>query len=319
LYAYGEILNSTQQFITARSSVEEGLALDRSVGEKHSEIDGLLLLALIMINLGDTEKERELARQALKLARSLGDQWRKAEVLAFLGRADHDYQRSRAYLQESIDLLREIGDLNNLTRFLGHLGRIEMLNGDFESAQKRLEEAFVLFQQMNRKTLSFSVWDAYGRMALLQGKYEQAYKTLREAVEFANKTGERMASLWFSAHLGYVALQQGNAIETHALFADCVKEFLKDQVEIGVVFSLEGMASLYIVLGKPDRAARLIGWVDSMRKKLNDPRPLLEQANVDQNIAACLVNMGEVAFSDAYDEGQAMTLDEAIAYALIQP
>jgi len=26
--------------------------------------------------------------------------------------------------------------------------------------------------------------------------------------------------------------------------------------------------------------------------------------------------MGEVAFSDAYDEGQAMTIDEAVAYAL---
>jgi hypothetical protein len=60
----------------------------------------------------------------------------------------------------------------------------------------------------------------------------------------------------------------------------------------------------------------LIGWVDSMRKKLNDPRPPLEQATIDQNIAACLAKMGEVAFSDAYDEGQKMSLDEAVAYAL---
>jgi hypothetical protein len=95
-----------------------------------------------------------------------------------------------------------------------------------------------------------------------------------------------------------------------------VKEFLKDRVEIGIVFAIEGMTGLYIILGKPERAARLIGWVDSMRKKLRDSRPLLEQATIDQNIAACLQKIGEVVFSDRYEEGETMTLDEAVAYAL---
>jgi len=37
---------------------------------------------------------------------------------------------------------------------------------------------------------------------------------------------------------------------------------------------------------------------------------------VDKVIAACLAKLGEVAFSEAYDEGQKMTLDEAVAFAL---
>ena len=64
-------------------------------------------------------------------------------------------------------------------------------------------------------------------------------------------------------------------------------------------------------------AARLIGWADA-REQMKDRRPFLEQADVDQIIGSCLVKMGEVAFSDAYDEGQAMTLDEAVAYALTE-
>ena len=82
------------------------------------------------------------------------------------------------------------------------------------------------------------------------------------------------------------------------------------------MFTIEGMTGLYIILDKLERAARLIGWADWMRKKLDDIRPPLEQSTIDQNIAACLVKMGEVAFSDAYDEGQKMTLDEAVKYAL---
>ena len=76
------------------------------------------------------------------------------------------------------------------------------------------------------------------------------------------------------------------------------------------------MASLFIRVNELERAARLIGWADTRYEKIGDTRPLLEQVDVDQIIAACLAQMGEVAFSNAYDEGKKMTMDEAVAYAL---
>jgi tetratricopeptide (TPR) repeat protein len=318
LYAYGETLILTQKFTRAGSAIEEGLALDRSNGNKHGEVDGLRLLALNMANIGNIERQKELAQAALQLTRTLGDKWRLAEVLGFLGRIDPDPQRSKDYLQQSIHLCREIGDVQNLTRFLGHLGRIEMLNGEFEVAPQRLEEAITLARQMNRKSFPFSVLDAAGRIAFLQGRYDQAQLYLQNGLEYADKTGERMMALWFRAHLGYVTLKQGDLIEARAHFTKCVNQFLQDQVEIGAVFAIEGMASLYVVVSQPERAARLIGWADMMRKKLTDPRPPLEQSNVDKDIAACLVKMGEVAFSDGYDHGQGMTMDAAVKYALAE-
>jgi hypothetical protein len=125
-----------------------------------------------------------------------------------------------------------------------------------------------------------------------------------------------MYSLWSSVHLGYVAVQEGNLKEAYDIFANTAQEFQKDKSESGVVFTLEGMASLKVAADKPVDAARLIGWADATRKETNDPRPLIEQADVDKIIAACIANMGEAAFSDAYDEGQKMSLDEAVAYAL---
>ena len=59
-----------------------------------------------------------------------------------------------------------------------------------------------------------------------------------------------------------------------------------------------------------------LGWADAMRAKIADQRPLLEQADVDQIISACVAGMGETAFSEAYAEGKKMSLDEAVAYAL---
>jgi hypothetical protein len=70
------------------------------------------------------------------------------------------------------------------------------------------------------------------------------------------------------------------------------------------------------MVGKAELAARLIGYADAMREKIKDPRMPLEQADVDQTIAACLVKVGEARFSDVYDEGQTMTPEEAVTLAL---
>jgi hypothetical protein len=41
-----------------------------------------------------------------------------------------------------------------------------------------------------------------------------------------------------------------------------------------------------------------------------------QAGNVEKIIAACLIKMGEVAFSNAYDEGQRMSMGQAVTLAL---
>ncbi len=100
------------------------------------------------------------------------------------------------------------------------------------------------------------------------------------------------------------------------IFAETAQEFQKNKETMGVVFTLEGMARLFVNIGNPLNAARLIGWADVRRKEIGNARPQLEQRDVDKVIAACISKMGEVAFAEPYVEGQGMTLDEAVALAL---
>jgi hypothetical protein len=125
-----------------------------------------------------------------------------------------------------------------------------------------------------------------------------------------------MKYLWDRILLGHVIVRQGKISEAREIIFETIQEFFKVKDEIGVAFSLEGVAGLCILVGKPEEAAWLIGWADMTRKKNGDKRPLIEQADVDKVIAACLAKMGEVAFSDAYEKGQKMTMDEAVVYAL---
>ncbi|HEX6036325.1 MAG TPA: hypothetical protein VFY83_17935, partial [Anaerolineales bacterium] len=128
--------------------------------------------------------------------------------------------------------------------------------------------------------------------------------------------GNRMSYLWAQLRLGHVLLRSGDLTEAHQLLTQTAQNFGKDGYKIGAVFAMEGMAELFVAVGKTEYAARLIGWTDLTREKIQDTRPHYEQANVDKIIAACIKKLGEAAFADAYDKGQKMSLEEAVAYAL---
>src|SRR5215207_3646416 len=313
LYAHGRILDFLEQLDAARLAAQECLALYRAVGDRHGEVDGLLRLAW---ETRDPTEKLELIQQALTLAQSLGDVRRQAEALGnlgWLGQSDRFVQYAKA-----ITLARSLGDWLGLAHRLFTMGWFLVLNGNIEAAQKHLDESRALFQQLNPKLGEAKFLPAYGQIALLQSNFEKARACFQEQAKICAEVGNRLDYLWARVHLGYVALREGDFNQAHHNFAETAYNFQNDHNIDGVIFTLEGMAGLYVATDKPVITARLIGWADALREQIKDRRPLLEQTDVDQIIASCLVKMGEVAFSDAYDEGQAMTLDEAVAYALTE-
>ena len=85
---------------------------------------------------------------------------------------------------------------------------------------------------------------------------------------------------------------------------------------VGTVFALEGLASLAVAESRPECAASLFAWTDEMRQTIGDPRPANEQADVDRDLAAIRVQLDEAALQAAQAAGRAMTLEEAVAFAL---
>src|SRR5687768_2303951 len=219
-------------------------------------------------------------------------------------------------MEEALALFQKVGDLELSIEQMLWLGDHEMINGNLSSAQKWMDQAVEKSQELNHKGLAGLILHLYGIMALIGGDYEKARIDLQKAIAIIEDLGNRLQLLWARVRLGYVALRHGEITEARRIFTESALDFQKSQDVSGVIFTLEGMADLYVKLDKFNIAALLIGWTDATREKTHDTRPLLEQADVDQIITACLIKIGEVAFSDAYDDGQKMTLDEAVAYAL---
>jgi hypothetical protein len=68
--------------------------------------------------------------------------------------------------------------------------------------------------------------------------------------------------------------------------------------------------------GDYEQAGRLFGATETLRAALGLRREAVEQAHHDQRVAATRAALAKESFDAAWAEGRAMTLEQAIEYAL---
>jgi predicted ATPase/DNA-binding XRE family transcriptional regulator/Tfp pilus assembly protein PilF len=310
----GYLLWSMQQFEVVNSIAEECLAVFRSCGDQAGEYDALILMGNMRQYAAGIEQRAEFSRQALVLARSMGDVLRQAFALYMLGWDRRDPQQAREQLEEAIVLFRRAGDWRFLAQTLGVLGLMVLENGDLEAAEAVLEEAHRVNQQTNQSAMEF-VLTGKGILCMLRGEYGQARAFLQKNINDLEMVGNRMGVLWGHARLGFVSLHEGKVAEAHQILVKTIENFYADGNKNGLAFTLDRMASLQVMIEKPEVAARLIGWSDTNRKTIGDPRPRIEQEFLDREIVAIKNKIGDDAYEIAYNVGRSLTLDEAVAMA----
>jgi hypothetical protein len=98
------------------------------------------------------------------------------------------------------------------------------------------------------------------------------------------------------------------------------RELLALQVELGnkrgLLDSFETFAVIAASTREDERAARLFGVAEALRRWIGVAPVPKDRAYSEPRIATVRGRLGEGAFAAAWAAGEAMPLDEAIAYAL---
>ena len=75
-------------------------------------------------------------------------------------------------------------------------------------------------------------------------------------------------------------------------------------------------ASTAAVQGEAERAARLYGVVEKLNEVMGTPQDAGENALTGPYLAAARSQLDEASWQEAWAQGRAMTLEDAVAYAL---
>ncbi|HEV2121375.1 MAG TPA: LuxR C-terminal-related transcriptional regulator, partial [Chloroflexota bacterium] len=222
-----------------------------------------------------------LHEEGVALATAIGDRRLLASILRPLGMSlwmAGEPDEAAAVIQESVTLAREHGDLTAVSHGLRDLGIVMRSQQQYVQAQALFAEALDCARQAGYLPWVARAQYQLGRTAYLQGEYAVADGLLRE-------------SLGLAARIGVVAGFHGSAF-------------------------LECLAALAGVRGHAERAARLFGAAAKRRAKVGYVHFAPEQAAYDREVAMVRDQLDPATFAAAWAEGQTMSAEQVIAYAL---
>ena len=161
--------------------------------------------------------------------------------------------------------------------------------------------------------------DNLGHMALEQGDYPAARARFEETLAIMRGLGGRRRITNSLDNLGNVAFEQGDYLAAGALHEESLAIRRKLDDRMGIASSLEELAGVAASLGRSIRAARIWGAAKRLREEIGSPLPTNERPRFDRRVAAARSALGDdAAFDRAWQEGRALTLEQAIELALAE-
>jgi len=302
-------------YVRVRNLAEESHAIYKELGNPKGEAAGLYALGL-SANRGDV-KALSFLLESLALYRSMNDKTDICDVLIVISQVSGDPAQRQECLEEALALARERGDAITMGGALDNLGSLATDLGNFPRARAWLEESFEIQLPLGAPGYIYTL-TYLSKLGMYEGNYVEARAYCDEVRAMSEKVGMTMGwqYLWSLANSGYIALQEGNLVQAKEMFHLSIQQFQKANNVIGVVYAIEGLASLHVNKNQPELATQLFAWADTMREKINDRRPPVEQASVEKDLAVIYSKLDDVEFANLSVEGRTLTLEQAIALAL---
>src|SRR2546426_6425290 len=132
----------------------EGLEAYRGLHDRWGTAFALQTLGRTAVFEDDYPRATSWIEESVSLFREAGDETGMATSLYLLGLgawAMGDYPRATPLGTDSLRISREVGDTRNVARALEILGRIEISQGNLESAGRFLDEALTLFRPLRER------------------------------------------------------------------------------------------------------------------------------------------------------------------------
>jgi non-specific serine/threonine protein kinase len=283
----------------------------------------------------------------LRMAAALLDHWRYSGFAAAEGRrwADLAIDRSEnAPAEVRADLFRTVGslsyvlsDLDRAQEALQQAERLYLSVGDEQGVawcntelavtrlqtpdqiQRGLELArgsLAAFRQREDKPGMAYALNTLGELARLQGDHNAAKRYYEECLNIVKETGERHREAMQYENLGIIAYHEGEFELAENLIKQGLTLFRQLGTGYGLATVLGSLAGPVAALGRPRRAAQLLGAADTHLESIGIDQQPADQPEIRLFLEAVRRALREEEFQSAWLAGRRMTIQEAVSYAL---
>lgn len=310
-------------FREARSVLNESQAiwLKLGVDGERGLAEALDFLGMVARSSeGDNNTAQSLFEQSLELYQKHGDQWGMAFVLFNLGLVAGEWHDDDALalslFKQSLELFRQLGDVWGVARSSQRLGELFLKQGKYEKARFFLSQHLMIDEGLHFKQGTVVALDNLGNLYRHQGDYERAEQFYEKSLVMCREYGlkaDRSMNLYC---LGMVELHRSNYPTAIQYFIDYFNLARMIYEKISACDFFTGLAAVAAGTNQPERAARLCGAARALFETTDYRIPPFDRAEFDRYIQIAREQLGEATFEAIATEGHALTLEQAIEYAV---
>ena len=328
------LAGSLENFWSSRGYFDEGrahlsLALSRpeALEPTAARAKALNAAGLMAYIQSDYPATRPLLEESLSIYRELGPAGRRglADALITLGDMETelgDYATASSLMKEALGIMRELKDLRGISRALWQLGQCAVRPGDYERAVEYFEMALPLLRQIGDKSHTAIALSGLAEVAVRRCDYGRASVLEEESLALRREINDRWGIAISLANFAWIALRQDDLQQAVALLEESITLRREIGDKGGIAWCLEKLAEIALTTGQREsaprrdenfrRAARLFGAAEALRAPVNSTIDLVDQPEYERQVAIVRAQLDEAAFTAAWAEGQAMTLEQAI-------
>ncbi len=280
--------------------------------------------AVLAFHQSDYQAVRILADESLAISREIGEAGQleianALEILAEVASETGQYTESIPMYEQALALYRKLGNLVGIGDTLKMLGWTNMRSGDFKQAESWLNEGLIACRESGDLRQITSALAGLGELALRRGQYDQARKFLNESLDISQQSKEKWGWAIALGSLGWIALRQHDYPTMRKLLKESLAIRTETGDQGGIAWSMEKLAEANFEQFQFHQAATIFGSASTLRASVNSAMDAADQPDYERAISSLKSKLGEQAFAAAWADGQAMTIKEAIDYALAEP
>jgi predicted ATPase/class 3 adenylate cyclase len=281
---------------------------------------GLSAAGTLAFGQGELNASRTLSEESVALARAAGEQRTLVKALSMLGFVTAwlgDGEATDAVIEEALQLARTTNDKSDIALVKGLQSVREMhLYGDFAAARTFAEEALKLWRDLGDPwDIAISIM-GLGAMATLQGNYSQALAHYEEGEMLFRQLGDRNMVNAMQSERAHIERRLGHYAQAVALYSKTLAGWQELGNQAALAHELECFAFIAVAQNQTQRAACLLGAAEALRESVDSPMTANERIEYDQNVATLRAQMDAQELAVAWAEGRAMTMEQAIQFAL---
>ncbi|MFN8474992.1 MAG: helix-turn-helix domain-containing protein [Anaerolineae bacterium] len=301
-----------------RRLAEEALALVRD----GSSVEERTIVGLAQIAVGqafqyqqDYAAARPWFEAAMARFQELDNPLSRAYTAGYFGLMlmyQGKYAQADVYVEEALAFARRTGNKLDIARNVVRLGHILVIEGRVAEGEALLREGFAIDREVGNLPRAVEGMNNLGELARRRGDYTCALALNEQALALAHESGDPVMIGHALEYLARTMLDLGRPTDARPLLSQSLPLIHHASYPGCITHSLEAFALLALAEDRRDRASRLYGAVEALIETVDIALPVFEYAEHPRVMAAARADL----YGTAWDEGRAMTMDEAVAYAL---